>query len=126
MNRISDFFDFSTAQLRFVLLLCVTAALISVCLIIRSYTTPTPQALTLPVIVGDPDRQLVGSFVLDPNTAPADSLELLPGIGRVLADRIVEYRQHHYFEQPVEITDVDGIGPRKYEQLKPYLRITAP
>ena len=70
------------------------------------------------------DQQYTGVFLLDPNTAPVDSLELLPGIGRVLADRIVEYRQHHQFAREVDLTEVKGIGPKMFERLRPYLRIS--
>ena len=64
-----------------------------------------------------------GVFMLDPNTAPVDSLELLPGIGPVLADRIVAYRQETLFVEPIDITNVTGIGPRLYEKLKPFLKV---
>jgi competence protein ComEA len=82
--------------------------------------------MSLPVIMGDIDREFTGTFVLDPNTAPVDSLELLPGIGKVLADRIVEYRQHHAFEREVDITEVKGIGPKVYDRLRTYLRVKRP
>ncbi|UCD63895.1 MAG: helix-hairpin-helix domain-containing protein [Candidatus Zixiibacteriota bacterium] len=119
MNR---FFDFTPGQLRFLAVLCGTALVMGGYLLIRTYATPPEQA-PLEVIIGD-DRQLfTGVFVLDPNDAPADSLELLPGIGRVLADRIVAYRRNKRFEREVDITEVRGIGPRLYERIKPYLRV---
>ena len=95
----------------------------SIALIISEYATPTSDPVRLPVMVGDEDNSYVGTFVLDPNTAPADSLELLPGIGRVLADRIVEYRKEHRFDTEIDITSVRGIGPKMYERLKPFLRV---
>jgi DNA uptake protein ComE-like DNA-binding protein len=126
MGRLSEFFDFSTAQLRFLMVLCSLAVLTSAYLLIRSYTTAGPEAMSLPVIMGDVDREFTGTFVLDPNTAPVDSLELLPGIGKVLADRIIEYRQHHAFERELDITEVKGIGPKLYDRLRPYLRVRRP
>lgn len=126
MSRLGEFFDFSAAQLRFVLALCAVAAFLTVYLLVRSYTTPALRAPLLPVIVGEPDRELVGAFLLDPNTAPPDSLELLPGIGKVLADRIVQYRESRRFQREVDITEVQGIGPKQYERLRPYLRINHP
>ena len=92
-------------------------------LLIRSYASPVDDSPPLPVFLSDADRQFTGLFQLDPNTAPADSLELLPGIGRVLADRIVLYRQHHRFEKEVDITEVNGIGPKLFERLRPYLKV---
>ena len=53
-------------------------------------------------------------------------MELLPGIGRVLADRIVDYRQRRRFERPVDLTEVKGIGAKLLEQLRPYIRINQP
>ena len=103
-----------------------TAVILSLFLLLRSLAAPTSAAVSLPVILGDEDSEYTGVFLLDPNTAPADSLELLPGIGRILADRIVEYRQTHRFQQPVDLTEVKGVGPRLYEQLRPYLRINQP
>ena len=123
MSKFARFFDFSVAQLRFLLCLCGLGLIAAVYLLIRSLASPTAEAVSLPVFLGDADRQYTGVFVLDPNSAPVDSLELLPGIGRTLADRIVEYRQHHRFEREVDLTDVDGIGPKTFERLRPYLRI---
>ena len=126
MNRVAEFFGFSTAQLRFLVGMSAVAVVLSVILLIKTLAAPTEESLTLPVFLSEPDQQFTGLILLDPNTAPADSLELLPGIGKILADRIVEYRQHHRFEQPVDLTEVDGIGPRMFERLRPYLRIGQP
>ncbi|MEW5794935.1 MAG: helix-hairpin-helix domain-containing protein [Candidatus Zixiibacteriota bacterium] len=126
MGRLADFFQFSTAQLRFLIVLSATALVMTLYLLIRSLASPTPEALAMPVFLGDEDTEYTGVFVLDPNTAPVDSLELLPGIGRVLADRIVEYRQKHRFVRTVDLTEVKGIGPRLLEQLRPYIRISNP
>ncbi len=50
------------------------------------------------------------------NEATADELQELPGIGPVLARRIVEHRrQHGPFGSPEELTDVSGIGPTVLE-----------
>jgi DNA uptake protein ComE-like DNA-binding protein len=126
MGKLADFFQFSIAQLRFLLVLTGTAVIMSLFLLLRSLATPTSDSLSLPVFLGDKDSEYTGVFLLDPNTAPVDSLELLPGIGRVLADRIVEYRQTHRFEQPVDLTEVKGIRPKLLEQLRPYIRINQP
>ena len=126
MGKIADFFQFSVAQLRFVLVLSGTALFMAAYLLIRALGSPTAETASFPVFLGDEDRQYTGLFVLDPNTAPVDSLELLPGIGRVLADRIVDYRQRRRFERPVDLTEVKGIGAKLLEQLRPYIRINQP
>ena len=120
MNR---FFDFSPAQLKFLAALSTTALVMGGYLFIRTYAYPPENPPALKVFLGEDEQVFTGIFVLDPNTAPADSLELLPGIGPVLADRIVEYRRQKRFEREIDITEVKGIGPKMYEQLKPYLRI---
>jgi DNA uptake protein ComE-like DNA-binding protein len=126
MGKVADFFQFSAAQLRFVLALSGTALLVAIYLLVRALGSPTAESVSFPVFLGDEDRQYTGLFVLDPNTAPADSLELLPGIGKVLADRIIDFRQHHRFERPVDLTEINGIGPKLLEQLRPYIRINQP
>jgi DNA uptake protein ComE-like DNA-binding protein len=126
MGKVADFFQFSAAQLRFVLALSGTALLVATYLLVHALGSPTAESVSFPVFLGDEDRQYTGLFVLDPNTAPADSLELLPGIGKVLADRIIDFRQHHRFERPVDLTEINGIGPKLLEQLRPYIRINQP
>jgi len=120
MNR---FFDFTPSQLRFLAILSATAVLMGGYLLVRSYAHQPPESPPFEIILGDNEQQFTGVFVMDPNTAPADSLELLPGIGKVLADRIVAYRQHQRFEHEIDITEVKGIGPKLYERIKPYLKV---
>lgn len=58
------------------------------------------------------------------NTAPAEELAELPGIGGVLAQRIVDYRtEHGPFETEEALTSVSGIGEKKLAELEG--RITA-
>lgn len=58
------------------------------------------------------------------NTATAPELERLPGIGPVLAQRIVEYReQHGPFQRLEDLLEVEGIGPSKLENLQEYVRV---
>jgi competence protein ComEA len=53
------------------------------------------------------------------NTATATDLDALPGIGPVLAQRIVSYRdQQGRFTSVEQLDDVPGIGPSIYDQLK--------
>lgn len=58
------------------------------------------------------------------NTATAKQLELLPGIGEVIAQRIVDYRtENGPFQTVDDITNVSGIGETKLEQLRPYAKV---
>lgn len=53
------------------------------------------------------------------NTAGAQALQTLPGIGEVLARRIIDYRaENGPFETIEEIMEVYGIGRGKFEELK--------
>lgn len=61
---------------------------------------------------------------LNLNTASEKELAELPGIGPVLAERIVEYRRTiGRFRYPYEITDISGIDEKIYSALRN--RITA-
>ncbi len=52
-----------------------------------------------------------GGYLIDINTADVRALDTLPGIGEVLAGRIVEYREAHGPFPSVEALDhVEGIG----------------
>ena len=69
-----------------------------------------------------PGSQLLIGKKIDLNTASAIELELLPGIGPVLASRIIEDReQNGYFSDPSSLDRVPGIGPKILEKLAPYL-----
>lgn len=61
---------------------------------------------------------------IDINKATAEELEKLPGIGSKTAKNIIEYRERFGpFRSIEELLKVKGIGPKKLEQIRMYLKI---
>jgi len=65
--------------------------------------------------------------LLNLNTAPAEQLERLPGVGPKTAARIIEYRQKNGgFKKIEELMNVRGIGEKAFLKMKNQLTVTAP
>lgn len=60
----------------------------------------------------------------DINTATSQQLQMLPGIGETLAQRIIDYRtEAGPFEAVEDLMNVNGIGSSKLEQIRPYIKV---
>lgn len=69
-------------------------------------------------------QRLVLGLPLLLNDSTLEELQLVPGIGPHLAERIVGYRQKYGdFKNLEELKQVDGIADKKLEKLRPYLTI---
>ncbi len=90
----------------------------------------------VPAAVGDPGGPSAGVPLpagggvgappgpVDLNTATAEQLDTLPGVGPSTAQAILEYRQQHgRFQSVDELLDVRGIGDAKLAQLRDRVRV---
>ncbi|MCY4613870.1 MAG: helix-hairpin-helix domain-containing protein [Nitrospira sp.] len=74
---------------------------------------PTPEPVTGADVVS-----------VDINRGSVEDLRRLPGIGPVLAERILHYRQENgKFVSIRDIQNVKGIGVKRFAQLEPYIHI---
>jgi competence protein ComEA len=61
---------------------------------------------------------------VDLNTATEADLDRLPGVGPVTAARIIAWRrQHQRFTRVEELGEIDGIGAKMLERLRPLVRV---
>jgi competence protein ComEA len=76
------------------------------------------EAEELEIAVAKPKLEI--GTKINPNTAARDELMLLPGIGEVTANRIIEARP---FSKLEDLLEVDGIGAKTLESLESYLSL---
>jgi len=86
-------------------------------------SAPKPAVPMLPADMGAPrtshpkEKTLLGQ--IDINTATEKELTTVPGIGHVMAARIITARP---FRSADDLKKVSGIGDKKYDQIRPYFQ----
>ncbi|WP_412098966.1 helix-hairpin-helix domain-containing protein [Micromonospora sp. BRA006-A] len=89
-------------------------------LILVGVTAPPGQAAPGPAAGGGaPGGSAAPAGPVNLNTATLAQLDALPGVGPVLAQRILDHRDRNGgFRSVSDLRQVDGIGDARYEQLK--------
>ena len=90
-------------------------------------TPPPGSALSVPAPLAPSASQgSAASTLVNLNLAPAEVLETLPGIGPILAQAIVDYREGHGdFQSVEEITNVSRIGPITFQKIRDLVTVGA-
>src|SRR5262249_37897900 len=68
-------------------------------------------------------KELSPNTQIDVNRAGADELQKLPGVGPVLARRIIAEREKTPFQSVDELRRVSGIGVKTLEKLRPFVTV---
>jgi comEA protein len=112
------------------LILVAMALVISAALILyNTFTAPSrhissnPQAVTAARLVEAGARDEAAA-VVNINTASAEELMVIDGIGRVKAEAIVKYRlENGSFDSVDELINVSGIGESTLRRIYPYVTV---
>jgi competence protein ComEA len=65
------------------------------------------------------------SAPVDINKANAEQLATVPGIGKVTAEKIIEWRDEHGpFQKVEDLMKVKGIGEKSFEKIRPHVKVS--
>ena len=118
---------------RAVVVLVVATLLVGVGISLYKRARLARQVARSPIAVvqdsgpGQPKDSVAITRPVDLNQATQRQLDVLPGIGPVLASRIIEYRQRHGgFHNVSELRAVSGIGSKRYAAVKDLVTVGSP
>ncbi len=83
-------------------------------------TTITKEITTLPTTTL---KTTTESLIININTASLEELTKLSGIGQVVAQNIIDYRNNTPFETIEDILNVKGIGEKLFAKIKNYITV---
>lgn len=70
------------------------------------------------------ETEVKPSGLININTADAEQLQELPGVGPAMAEEIIAYREEHGdFKTKRDLLNVKGIGEKTYEELKSMITV---
>ena len=92
---------------------------------LKMMSIDNPDSTTRTVLEPTPKNLGKNNAILNINQATAKDLEILPGIGPILAQRIIEERKRiGKFSCLEDLLKVKGIGPKRLEKIKDRLKIS--
>lgn len=100
-------------------------ALICLALLTIKYTVPSAEHALIDqrTTVAKVGVETRSDVMIDINLATVEELEAIPGVGKVIAQRIVDDRTAHgYFLAPADIIRVKGIGEKTYYKMLPVIK----
>ncbi len=113
----SERLQLSQAILALLAVLPIIASVNAGC-VTRQFARPIPFPSTSSAIQTQPTPRI------NINSASAEELEKLPGIGKALAARIVEHREKYGpFRKPEHLIIVRGISEKRFRELKDLITV---
>jgi len=96
--------------------LCLIGGVVSLCCAAPAAAAPgAPEGAS---------AQVKGQGSVDVNAASEEELVNVPGIGKSLARRIVEFREKNGpYRQIEDLLKIQGIGEKSLQKLRPYLSV---
>lgn len=113
------------------LLLSITAVFIAVLLgmfigknFAKEYVSLSDAYTTSAAVAAEETATAAQDSKLNINTATLSQLTMLPGIGEVLAQNIIDYRQAYGpFTAPEDLLLVEGIGEKRLDEIREYITL---
>lgn len=92
----------------------------------RQAQSDQPVPVQAPIAAPAVSDSVKAASKVNLNRASVDELQTLPGVGPVLAQRMVEWRKAHGRYRSVDdLQEVKGIGKKRMEQLRPLVTVKA-